>query len=178
MCRRGRASSDGRYLIAEVTPKGFGESVVFFDFETIVPIDPCEAAPAPLTSSQGGALPGGTLEFSLDGGQAPGVATALFFSPRSLARPSGFGVDLGCGEILVGPRIVHSELGALYQDAPVPITVGLPADPSGGAANLGLNADRELDHGLLARGVGRRARHERRAAGEEAARRGRADHRR
>ena len=121
-------SRDGRYMMVEVNLLNVGESIVFMDFGTIVPIDQCEPSGATLESVEGMALPGDSLTFVMDGAQGLGVQPFLFFSPRRLGGECG--VDLGFGEVLINSPIAHTQMGIDYLGTPTEITVNLPPDLS------------------------------------------------
>jgi len=119
-------SPDGRFLLAEVVLAVAGESLVWVDLGGLVPLPDCAPRVSRMRRTGGAPLSGGTLELGFEGAPWSGSTPMLLVSASGFG---GCGPDLGFGEVLVRPPLVHTVTGVSQQGSAGALAVDFPADP-------------------------------------------------
>lgn len=123
-------SRNGRFFAGRVELQGVGDAVVCVDFGLVLPLDGCAGNVPTLGVLDGLPLPGRTLEFAMDRGNAPGALPFIVVSTRERLPGSECGVNTPYGELLIsnahrlGRITLPSWNGTTASTLPVP----LPAD--------------------------------------------------
>ncbi|MEQ1894207.1 MAG: hypothetical protein ABL998_16825 [Planctomycetota bacterium] len=94
-------SSNGRFFAGRVDLQLGGEAALFVDFGLVLPIPGCLGNEGELKVIDSMALPGKTLEFSMDLGHAVGSLPFILFSTRERVPGSDCGVNTPYGELLI-----------------------------------------------------------------------------
>ena len=125
-------SPKGRYFAGRVDLQLGGEAVLFVDFGLALPLRGCAGNPGSLAVTDGFPLPGGTVEFAMDGGQAAGALPTLTFSSREPTPFSECGLLLSFGELLISPahRLGSLALPPWNGTQPSTLSVPIPPDPA------------------------------------------------
>lgn len=126
-------SPSGRFWIGEVVLDLIGETVVFADFGTVIPVPGCEENPATLEKIGGDARVGARLDLELGGAQGPGVRSLVLFSASPAVTGSPCGISLPVGEVLIGlgsGALLGRVNGSPTSGSPVVLQIPIPNDPS------------------------------------------------
>lgn len=124
-------SRNGRFWVGRVDLQLGGDAALLVDFGLVLPIPGCQGNEGKL-AAEGMALPGSSLEFSMDLGHAVGALPIVLFSTRQAIPGSDCGVTTQYGELLISNahRVGRLTLPAWNGNQPSTLTAPIPTDLS------------------------------------------------